>query len=514
MADNRENWGSRLGVVLAMAGTAVGLGNFLRFPVQATQNGGGAFMIPYFCALIFLAIPLMWCEWAMGRYGGEKGHGTTPGMFAALWRHPAAKYVGVLGMFLPFFITVYYVYLESWCLGFSWFALSGRYDEVTEVAKMGTFLQSYQGINRDYFGGMATAYGFFLATMACNSYVLYRGIRGGIEKLATWGMPILFVFAVLLVVRVLTLGAPDPSRPENHVINGLGFIWNPDFSQLDNAKIWLAAAGQIFFTTSVGCGAIQTYASYLKRKDDVVITGFSTTMSNEFVEVILGGSLAIPVAFAFFGQDMTLAIAKGGSFNLGFAAMPIVFQKLPLGALLGFMWFILLFIAGITSSVALLQPVIAFMKDELQWSHKKAVAVTAGTCFAFAHVPILGLKFGALDEIDFWVGTFGVVLFALLEVIIYVWLFSPEKAWAEIESGAQRRPPRFFFWVLKYVTPAYLACLFIAWTFQQGPDVLMMKGAAAEDLPWRWAARGLMLFGFAAMAYYVHKARARIEEAH
>jgi SNF family Na+-dependent transporter len=512
--NGRENWGSRLGLVLAMAGNAVGLGNFLRFPVQATQNGGGAFMIPYFAALIFLAVPLMWCEWAMGRMGGEKGHGATPGIFSMLWKHPSAKYLGILGMFLPFCVTVYYVYLESWCLGFSWFALSGRYDQVTEVAKMGTFLSSYQGLNGEFFGGMGTAYVFFLIAMSLNTYVLYRGIQGGIEKLANWGMPILFIFALLLVVRVLTLGAPDPAQPENHVMNGLGFIWNPDFSQLGNAKVWLAAAGQIFFTTSVGFGAIQTYASYLKRKDDVVVTGLSTAMTNEFVEVILGGSLAIPVAFAFFGKDMTLAIAQGGSFNLGFAAMPVVFQKLPLGAIMGFMWFSLLFIAGITSSVALLQPVVAFFKDELKWSHGKAVAATAGTCFLAAHVPILGLKAGALDEIDFWAGTFGVVLFALIEVILFVWLFKPDRAWNEIQTGAQRRAPKVFFWILKYVTPAYLAFIFIAWTVQQGPDVVMMKGAPPEAVPWRWGARILMLAIFAWMAYYVHKAKKRIEEAH
>lgn len=513
MTEKREEWGTRLGLVLAMAGNAVGLGNFLRFPVQATQNGGGAFMIPYFCALIFLAVPLMWCEWAMGRLGGEKGHGATPGIFAMLWKHPLAKYVGILGMFLPFGVTVYYCYLESWCLGFSWFSLTGGYDQVTEVGKMKDFLQSYQGLNAEFFGGLGTAYFFFLLTIGLNVYILYRGIQGGIEKLANWGMPILFVFASLLVIRVLTLGAPDPSRPENNVLNGLGFIWNPDFSQLGNSKVWLAAAGQIFFTTSVGFGAIQTYASYLKRKDDVVVTGLSTTMTNEFVEVILGGSLAIPIAFAFFGRDMMLDIAQGGSFNLGFAAMPVVFQKLPLGAIQGFMWFSLLFIAGITSSVALLQPVVAFFKDELKWSHGKAVAVTGAICFVAAHVPILGLKAGALDEIDFWVGTFGVALFALLETIIFVWIFKPENAWKEIQDGAQVPAPKFFLFVLKYITPVYIGLLLIAWTVQQGPAVLRMEGVSPQDAAWRWAARGLLVAIFAAMAYWVHQAKDRIEEA-
>lgn len=501
MGANRENWGSRLGLVLAMAGNAIGLGNFLRFPVQATQNGGGAFMIPYFVALIFLAVPLMWCEWAMGRMGGEKGRGTTPGIFRMLWDHPAAEALGVLGIVLPVGVVIYYVYLEAWTLAYAWFALTGKYAGIADVAGMSGFLKSFQGLGGAPFNGLGTAYCFFLITLAVNIYVLHRGITGGIEKLATYGMPVLFVLAVLLVARVLTLGAPDPMHPENHVLGGLGFIWNPDFSQLGNAKVWLAAAGQIFFTTSVGFGAIQTYASYLKRKDDVVVTGLTTTMTNEFVEVILGGSLAIPVAFAFFGHAATLEIAKGGSFNLGFAAMPLVFGKLPLGALLGFMWFFLLFIAGITSSVALSQPLVAFLKDELGWSHTKAVLVTGAFWFLAAHIPILGLKAGALDEMDFWAGTFGVALFALAETILFVWVFKPERAWAEINDGAQVRAPRFFLWILKYVTPVYLGALFVAWTFQQGPGVLRMEGVSPEDAAWRWAARLLLLGLFGALCW-------------
>lgn len=501
MSEKREQWGSRIGLVLAMAGNAVGLGNFLRFPVQATQNGGGAFMIPYFVALVFLAVPLMWAEWAMGRMGGEKGRGTTPGIFRMLWNHPAAEIMGALGILLPVTVVIYYVYLEAWTLAYAVFALTGQYASITDVSGMKDFLQSFQGMGGPPFNGIGTAYVFFLITLGINIYVLNKGITGGIEKLATYGMPVLFILAVFLVARVLTLGAPDPAHPENHVLGGLGFIWNPDFSQLSNAKVWMAAAGQIFFTTSVGFGAIQTYASYLKRKDDVVVTGLSTTMTNEFVEVILGGSLAIPVAFAFFGHAATLEIANGGSFNLGFAAMPLVFGKLPLSALLGFMWFFLLFIAGITSSVALVQPLVTFLKDELGWNHKKAVAGTGVFWFLAAHIPIFGLKAGALDEMDFWAGTFGVALFAMLETILFVWVYGPDKAWKEINDGAQVRAPSIFYYILKYITPVYLLALFVTWTVQQGPGVLRMEGVSAEDAAWRWGARLLMLGMFGALAW-------------
>jgi SNF family Na+-dependent transporter len=164
-----------------------------------------------------------------------------------------------------------------------------------------------------------------------------------------------------------------------------------------------------------------------------------------------------------------------------------------MGNLLGMLWFLLLFLAALTSSVALTQPLVAFLQDELRLSRRRAVGISILTVFLGAHIPILGLKGGALDEMDFWCGTFGVVLFALIECVIFVWLFSPEKAWAEIHKGAQVKLPRLFLFVLKYVTPIYLGALFIAWAWQQGPAVLRMEGAAPEDMFWRWAARLLML---------------------
>ena len=509
----RERWVTRWGLILAMAGNAIGLGNFLRFPVQATQNGGGAFMIPYFVALFFLAIPLMWCEWAMGRYGGRHGHGTTPGIFALLWHHPLAKYLGALGVFLPIGIVIYYLYIESWTLAYSIFSLLGQYAGVTTREGMGEFLASYQGLNATYFAGIYVAYFFFLLTMGLNWWILGQGIAKGIERLALIAMPVLFVFAIILVVRVFTLGAPDPAHPDQHVLNGLGFIWNPDFSRLGDAKVWLAAAGQIFFTTSVGFGAIQVYASYMKERSDVTVTGLSTVMTNEVAEVVLGGSIAIPIAFAFFGASATLAIAQSGSFNLGFASMPVIFQFLPMGHVLGMLWFLLLFLAALTSSVALMQPLIAFLQDEFRMERRRAVGITWLTVFAAAHIPIFGLKGGALDEMDFWCGTFGVALFALIECIIFIWIFSPEKAWAEIHKGAQVRLPRIFLFILKYVTPCYLGALFVAWAWQQGPAMLRMEGAAPDDIAWRWAARFLMLGLIGVLCLLIAVAWRRVDRA-
>ena len=300
----KETWGSKLGIILAVAGSAVGLGNFLRFPVQAANNGGGAFMIPYFVSLLLIGLPLMWIEWAIGRYGGVHGHTTAPGMFHRLWDNRLGKYLGVIGVFGPLVICIYYLYIESWLLGYSFYSLSGVLMNVPDKEGMAKFLSAYQGLEPNtYFSSIAPAYFFFFVTIMLNFWVIFRGVTGGIEKLCKIAMPLLFLAAIVLVVRVITLGPPYPDRPDWSIFNGFGYLWNPDFSALLNAKTWLAAAGQILFTLSVGIGVILTYASYLKRGDDIALSGLTAASTNEFAEVILGGSIIIPLAFAFFGPE-------------------------------------------------------------------------------------------------------------------------------------------------------------------------------------------------------------------
>ncbi|MGA2362413.1 MAG: sodium-dependent transporter [Candidatus Aminicenantales bacterium] len=486
----REQWGSRIGLIMAVAGNAIGLGNFLRFPVKAAANGGGAFMIPYFVAFLLLGIPMMWVEWTIGRMGGLKGHGTTPGMFQIMWRKPASKYLGALGIVLPFIIVIYYNFIESWCLGFSWFSLTGKYFGNTNREMMGRFLRGFQGVeSNEFFHSLAPVLIFWGITIALNFYFLYKGISKGIEVLAKIGMPVLFVFGIVLVVRILTLGTPDPSHPDWNVAAGMGYIWNPDFSRLGSATVWLAAAGQIFFTLSLGQGIINTYASYLREKDDLTLNGLTTSSANEWAEVILGGTIAIPVAVAFFGLAETQVIAQEGAFNLGFQALPVIFQKLPLGQLFGGMWFFLLFIAGITSSVALAQPAIAFLEDEFKWKREKAVIAVFSVLVVLTASVIAFFKFGFLDELDFWAGTFGLVVFAAMEIVLFSWVFKIKKGWEEMHKGADLKVPRFFKFILKYVTPLYLLVLLGYWFFTDAVQEFLMKGKPKANHPYLWGAR-------------------------
>ncbi len=501
----RERWGSRIGLVLAMAGNAVGLGNFLRFPVQAAQNGGGAFMIPYFVAFFLLAMPLMWIEWSTGRIGGKHNHGSLPGMFDVMWNHPFAKYLGVSGLFVSTIVMIYYCYIESWTLGFAYFALTKEFFNEHTIKEMSSFLGSYQGTEVGHFDGIGTAYFFLIITVAANFYILWHGISGGIEKLAKVAMPLLLIFGIFLTVYVFTIGTPNPSIPENNVWAGFAFIWNPDFSQLSNAKIWLAAAGQVFFTLSVGMGTLQAYASYLSEKDDIALSGLATASINEFVEVILGGSIAIPIAVAFFGLTTATMIAQSGAFNLGFVSMAVIFQELPFGNFIGFMWFLLLFFAGITSSVAMAQPIISFLKEQFNFSHRKAVTIIGVSLFICVQFVVFFLEFGFLDELDYWAGTFGLVIVALSEVVVFAWIYGMDKGWEEINKGADIKIPRMVYYVIKYITPVYLFVILIYWTINDAIPDLLMADKPAQNIPYLWGARIMMVILYAAFTWLVYK---------
>jgi NSS family neurotransmitter:Na+ symporter len=494
MAKVRERWGSRLGIILAVAGSAVGLGNLLRFPSQAAQNGGGAFMIPYFIALLLIGIPLMWVEWTAGRFGGGFNHSSAPGIFQSLWqKNRFIKYFGVAGIIGPFIIYIYYVYIESWCLAYAYYSLIGHLKLGSSIAYL-HFLQGYQGVaGGSTIAGTLPAFIFFVITFFLNIGVTYFGIKGGIERLCNWALPTLLIFGVILVVRVLTLNAPPGEPAEQHAINGLGFLWNPDFSALSHPKVWLAAAGQIFFTLSLGMGVILTYSSYLTKADDVVLSGLTASATNEFAEVILGGSIVIPAAFVFFGAQHIGSVAASGSFNLGFVTMPQIFAGVPGGAIYGCLWFLMLFLAGITSSVSLAQPAVAFMEDEFNLTRQRAVKIFGTAAFIMCQPAIWFLSRGVLDDLDFWGGTVIIVLGATFEIILLAWIFGIDQTWEEMHRGNQLRVPRIFRFIIKYVSPTLLLAMLVWWLISDWWAVITMKGIPNEDLPYVLGIRLILL---------------------
>ena len=576
---------------MVVAGSAVGLGNFLRFPGEAAANGAGAFMIPYFIALLVVGIPLAWAEWTMGRYSGVRGFHSAPGIFAAICQNRWASLIGSLALLIPLMVYTYYVVIEAWCLGYAWNYLTGNLNLGTDPDAYKNFFETFTGGT-----GQGDALNFeqtnvlvFVAiTFTLNFGLILCGLTKGIETFCKIAMPLMVLCAICILVRVLTLGTPvldtaanvkmyqsvsneKPDDPERllwlamalmqndqqdealtvakHAVNridnlaghianltaeaqsidsqipessedapkdtdqkklaarkkavdgriaaltielaatehsgpdfaeiskrlsaivageitefanqsvegGLNFMWNPDWSRLKDPQTWLAAAGQIFFSLSVGFGVIINYASYLRPRDDIALSGLTAASTNEFFEVVLGGLITLPAAFIFLG----LAAGTFSTFGLGFNALPNVFARMEGGQIFGFLWFFMLFLAAITSSLSMLQPVMSFIEEGLGLSRAGAAILlglisAAGSAFIVYNSQGLG---GALDNIDFWVGTFLIVVLATIQSIIYGWIFGAAKGHEELKEGALIRVPAMVPFVLKFITPLFLVTI-------------------------------------------------------
>lgn len=499
----REQWASRIGLVLAMAGNAVGLGNFLRFPAQAVKNGGGAFLIPYMIAFLVLGLPLMWIEWTMGRYGGQFGHHSTPGIFDSMGKRRFWKYFGVFGLWANLIIAAFYLYIESWCMAYAGYSLMDGFRTKPPTE----FFKSLTGdSDTSIFAISGFGMAVFMVCIAINIGILSRGLSKGIEIVSKIGMPLLIVFAAILAIRGLMISPEtDPSAKESPMA-GLNYVWEPKFviespsgqkSALLSPAVWLAAAGQIFFTLSIGMGSMHCYSSYLRKNDDVTLNGASGAWTNELCEVILGGSILIPIAVAYLGlQAVQEKVAGGSGFGLGFMVFPTLFNHWGnLAPAAGFLWFGLLFFAAITSSLAMGQPIMAFLQNEFGFSREKSALAFGGMLLPLAlPVAMLSQK-SFFDEFDYWAGTFCLVVMAVGESILFAWIYGVDKGWAEMMRGADLKVPRVFYWIMKYVTPTLLILILLASIFEpkSGWDELATAVSSGKEIPaWDWSANSMI----------------------
>lgn len=497
---------------MAVAGSAVGLGNFLRFPGLAAQYGGGAFMLAYAISFLIIGLPIGWAEWAMGRHAGQKGYNSAPGAFAAIWQNRLAKYVGIIGVIVPVVIYMYYVMIESWCIGYAANFWSGHLHLKNAEETVGYFA-AFTGAMADASAmsfSLDRALPWLLAVFVFNFWLIYRGLSGGIEKMCNIGMPLLIVLALVVLARVLTLGAPDAAKPHDNVANGLGYLWNPTkvlvektapavddkpreivgakaieeakaevaasggvlklrevgvLEQLLNPSLWLAAAGQIFFSLSVGFGVIIVYASYMKKNDDVVLSGLTASSANEFCEVGLGGLITVPAAVAFLG---VAGVAGQAGVGLGFKILPLVFSKMPAGAFFGGAFFFMLFLAAVTSSISMLQPGIAFIEEALGVGRKASVIILGLlTTFGTGFVLYFTADLKALDTLDFWIGTFLIFVLATIQIIIFGWHWGIDRGFKELDRGAAFRVPWIFRPIIKWICPGFLLTIFALWLMKE-----------------------------------------------
>ena len=475
----KEHWTSQIGIILAVIGSAVGLGNFLRFPGQMALYGGIAFMIPYVIALLFLGLPLAWTEWALGRYGGVRGHNSAPGILRSVIKRRRVTYAGSLFVMMPVVIFSYYIIIESWCLLYALQYARGLMN-LGSTQAYGESFACLVGMSEN--GSVLTTIFSnpnFLCLVICfvlNFWLVYHGISKGIERFCVWALPVLLVCSAIIFIRVATLGNPT-GAPGQSFFDGIKFVWSNAGSDktilqhLANPECWLAAAGQVFFSLSVGFGLVLTYASYLKDKDDVAASCATAVGGNSFVEIVFGGMMIVPSALMFLGHAAINKENLGSSFTLGFQTLPSVFDLMPFGQFFGFLFFVLLFLAATTSSISMLQPAITLFEDGLGLKRKGSILLLGGLMLA-ATLFVLYFSKGlvAMDTFDFWTANIFILIAATFMILLFGWGLGIDTAMFELEKGSQICVPWFVRYLIKYVSPIFLVTILAAWCWLKLPE--------------------------------------------
>ena len=256
-------------------------------------------------------------------------------------------------------------------------------------------------------------------------------------------------------------------------------VQKPFFQRLFNAEMWIAAAGQILFSLTAGLGAIIVYASYLKRKDDVALSSMTAASGNGFAEVCIGGMVTIPIAFAVLGPARVNEVSNS-LFSLGFIALPNVFAEMWMGQFFGFMFFFLLFLAAVTSSLSMLQPGIAFLEEAIGIGRRASVAILGiVTIMGMFFVVYFSKELKALDTLDYWIANLFIVLLALIQMVLFGWVLGIKKGMAEMEEGAEIKLPPGLGFVIKYVSPIFLITLFTWWIW----DSFVKPIARGQGMP-------------------------------
>ena len=377
----RATFGSKIGVILATVGCAVGLGNIWRFPYMLGENGGAAFLLVYISCILFLGIPVMITEFFIGRYSRKNAAGAFKVMA------PGTKWsvIGYNGVAAAFLILGYYAVVSGWTLEYIVQAFSGSLEGKNATDFADEFTAFSTGVFRPIL--------WTVVFIALTHIIIVSGVKEGIERASKVMMPMLFLILIALCVRSITL----PGASE-----GLTFLFNPDFSKIDSSVV-LSAMGQAFFSLSIGMGCLITYASYFGKQTNLQTTALQVTILDTLVAV-LAGVMIFPAVFSF-GIEPTTGP------ELVFITLPNVFEQLPFGNIWSFVFFVLLALAALTSTISLHEVSTAYVHEEYHISRKKAAVIVS------IGVTILGilssLSMGLLKSYTL----FGLNFFNLLDFV-------------------------------------------------------------------------------------------------
>ncbi|WP_180104090.1 sodium-dependent transporter [Acinetobacter sp. YH12134] len=408
MSGNRENWSARSGFIIAAIGSAVGLGNIWRFPYVAYENGGGAFLVPYLVAIFAAGLPLLYLDYAVG----HKFRKAPPLAYKKLMN---SESLGWWQVMVTLVIGIYYASVLSWAGSYMYYAIGQKWGADTQAFFFNSYLQNGEGLA---LGFVPTLFFGLVIVWAVVMFILYGGVRRGVELANKIFMPLLVVLFTILVIQAIRL--PGATA-------GLNAFFTPNWEAMGNYKVWLAAFGHIFFSLSVGFGIMLTYASYLKRKTNMTGSGAVVALANSSFEILAGIGVFAALGFMAFSSGSTVEEVVSGGIGLAFIAFPKIISSMGAGGdLFGFLFFASLTVAGITSMVSILEVPISAFQDKLCWSRKKSVSIIAGgsaivsTLIFSTHSAIT-----FVDIIDYFANNIGIVGGGLLSIILVSWFRRP-----------------------------------------------------------------------------------------
>lgn len=438
----RDSFGSKLGVIAAAAGSAVGLGNIWRFPYVAGENGGGAFLLIYLGFILAIGLPVMLAELTIGR----RAQLNALGSFKKLSPNRPWYLVGMMGIVAAFLILAFYSTIAGWTLEYLVQAIGNQFSGKTPEQLKGAFETFQSGTFRPLLWQMIF--------MFLTGFIVFSGVKNGIERYTKILMPLLLVLILVMTVRSVTLPGAK---------GGLNFLFQPDFSKITWAVV-LDALGQAAFSLSIGMGALITYGSYIQKKESLPNIALQVTTADTLI-AILAGVMIFPAVFAF-------NIDPTEGFGLVFIVLPNIFEQMAGGYFFSILFFILLAIAALTSTVSVLEVVVAYFSEELKMTRKKA------TIIASVAISIVGvfstLSFGPLsDALIFGRSIFGwfdhlsanvLLPFGALMIVVFVgWSMGVKNVKDELTSSGSFKVWFFpvFLWIVRFVAPVAIAVVFL-----------------------------------------------------
>lgn len=438
----RDSFGSKFGVIAAAAGSAVGLGNIWRFPYVAGENGGAAFLIIYVLAIVSIGLPVMLSEFAIGRMAQRNAFGA----FKKLAPGKPWYLIGVMGILGAFMILAFYSTVAGWTMEYLFQSITNNF-QGKDAATLSTSFDSFRTSG-------SSPVMWQLIFMVLTAGIVVAGIKNGIEKYTKILMPLLLLIIVALVVRAVTL----PGSAE-----GLAFLFAPDFSKL-SAPVILEALGQAFFSMSIGMGVLITYGSYIGKKDNIGNSAAAISAADTLI-AILSGVAIFPAVFAF-------GIEPNSGPGLVFITLPSIFNNMPAGYFFSILFFSLLLIAALTSSISVLEVVVAYCTEQLGWSRKVATAVAAVAITATG--VLCTLSQGPWDQLTL----FGMNIFDLLDwtsanlllplggffiVLFAGWFLSRKQVKDEITNSGTTKAIFFeaYLFIIRFIAPIAIGLVFL-----------------------------------------------------